>query len=177
MRRMAEKRNVFITALIVLVASVLASAQTKIAKYPLTQFETGCMAKGRVQDCGGKVLQRILADGKSAIPILISQLTETARTKKQIFDYWFDTSSGDVAYIVLTDLFTAPDGQTFEMPGVPDWPDVMKGCDGAAQDCWEQYLYKHGRKSVQEAWLRAWESRKDQIHWDPAARCFRLSDK
>ena len=45
------------------------------------------MAKGRVQDCSGTVMQQILADGKNAIPILISQLTETARTKKQIEDY------------------------------------------------------------------------------------------
>jgi hypothetical protein len=178
MRRMAEKRNIFITALIVLVACVLMPAQTKIAKYPLTQFDNyGCMAKGRVQECDGKVIQRILADGKSAIPILISQLTETARTKKQIADYWFNTSSGDVAFIVLTDLFTDADGQTFEMPGVPNWRTVMKGCDSTAQGCWEQYQHKHGRMSVKQAWSRAWESRKDQVHWDPAARCFRVSDK
>ncbi len=135
------------------------------------------MAKGRVQDCGGKVMQRILADGKRAIPILISQLTETTRTQKQIADDWSDTRSGDVAYVILTDLFTDADGRTFEMPGVPDWPTVMKGCNGTAQDCWEQYLREHGRKSVQEAWLRAWDRWKDQMHWDSAARCFRIAKK
>src|SRR3979411_1090772 len=57
-------------------------AQTKRGKYPLTQFDNyGCMAKGRVQDCSGTVMQQILSDGKDAMPILISQLTETARTK------------------------------------------------------------------------------------------------
>jgi len=45
------------------------------------------MAKGRVQDCRGTVMQQILADGAEAIPILISQLTETAVAKNQIADY------------------------------------------------------------------------------------------
>jgi hypothetical protein len=83
-------------------------SQMKRPKYALTQFNNeGCMAKGRVQDCSGSVvLRQILTDGKSAIPILISQLTETTRTKYQIADYWFDTRSGDVAYVMLTDLFT-----------------------------------------------------------------------
>jgi hypothetical protein len=51
-------------------------------------------------------MQQILADGKEAIPVLISQLTETARTEYQIADYWGDTRSGDVAYVILIDLFT-----------------------------------------------------------------------
>jgi hypothetical protein len=84
--------------------------QTKRAKYPLTQFNNeGCMAKGRVEYCSGSVMHQILADGKNAIPVLISQLTETARTKYQIADYWGDTRSGDVAYAILTDLFTDED--------------------------------------------------------------------
>ena len=78
-------------------------------------------------------MQKILADGQNGIPVLISQLTETARTKYQIADYWGDTRSGDVAYVILTDLFTDADLHTFGMPGVPNWPTVMKGCDRTAQ--------------------------------------------
>src|ERR1700728_1710565 len=104
--------------------------QTKSGKYPLTQFDNyGCMAKGRVQDCSGTVMQQILADGKNAIPVLISQLTETARAQKQIADYWGDTRSGDVAFVVLNDLFTDSDLHTFRLPGVPDWVTVQKGCN------------------------------------------------
>jgi hypothetical protein len=169
------------TVLAVCVALAVAQAghtQSKLAKYALTQFDNyGCRAKGRVQDCSGKVMREILADGKDAIPILISQLTETTRTKEQIADYWGDTRSGDVAYVVLTDLFTNSDGQTFEMPGVPDWPTVMKACDKTAQGCWDEYLRKHGRVSVKQAWQRAWDLRKDQIYWESTARCFRVSTK
>ena len=150
--------------------------QTKTLKYALTQFNNeGCMEKGRVQDCSGSVMTRILADGKSAIPVLISQLTETAPTKYQIGDYWADTRSGDVAYIVLTDLFTRPDTETSEMPGVPDWKTVMNGCHTMAQGCWDDFLHKNGRKSVQKAWLRAWNLHKDQVYWDAKTQCFRVT--
>jgi hypothetical protein len=126
-------------------------------KFPLSHFDNnGCQAKGRVQDCSGKVMQEILAGGKGSIPILISQLTDTTRRQEPIEDYWSYTSSGDIAYIVLTDLFTDADSKTFNMPDVPDWTTVMKGCSSSAESCWRQYVRKHGRKSVQQAWLNAW---------------------
>lgn len=153
-----------------------AYTQAKRAKYPLSEFDNyGCMAKGRVQDCSGKVMQLILADGKDAIPILISQLTETAITKNQIADYWTGTRSGDVAFVVLNDLFTDADLRTFGMPDVPGWPAVQKGCNMAAEACWDEYLRKHGRMSVRQAWQRGWNLHKCQIHWDAKAECFRVS--
>ena len=134
------------------------------------------MGKYRVQDCPpASVTRQILADGKNAIPILISQLTETARTKYQIADYWGETRSGDVAFVMLNDLFTDADLRTFGMPGVPDWSAVQRGCNQAAQACWNEYLRKHGRMSVREAWQRAWNLHKSEIHWDAKAKCFRVS--
>src|SRR6266496_1577463 len=175
-----SNRKFFPTIALVLFISPLlvqpVQTQTNRAKYPLTKFNNeGCMAKGRVQDCSGSVMRQILADGKNAIPVLISQLTETARTKYQIADYWGDTRSGDVSYAILTDLFSDEDFHTFGMPGVPDWPAVMKGCNSTAQGCWEEYLRKHGRMSVQQAWMRAWNLNKDRVDWDAKARCFRVS--
>jgi hypothetical protein len=73
---MPTRKVVPAIALSLLISFVLIQsgrAQTKRAKYPLTQFDNeGCLAKGRVQDCSGAVMQQILADGKKAIPILIS---------------------------------------------------------------------------------------------------------
>ncbi len=173
---MENRSNLSITALFILAACLLVPAQSKRVKYQLTQFDNaGCEAKGRVQDCNGKVIQQILADGKDAIPILISQLTETTRTKKEITDYWADTRSGDVAYVVLTDLFTKPDEETSQMPDVPDWKTLMDDCHSPAQGCWDKYVRKHGRISVQRAWLRAWNLHKDQVYWDSKAWCFRVA--
>jgi hypothetical protein len=164
------------TAFISILLIQAGQTQTKTAKYPLAQFNNeGCMAKGRVQDCPESVMKQILADGKNAIPVLISQLTETARTKFQIADYWSDTRSGDVAYVVLTDLFTKPDMEASEMPGVPDWKTLMNGCQTMAQGCWDEFIHKNGRKSVQRAWLHAWNVHKGQVYWDSKVQCFRLS--
>jgi hypothetical protein len=155
-----------------------AQAQGQQRKFLLSKFDNyGCQAKARVQDCSGKVMQEILAGGRSSIPILISQFTDTTRTKKPIEDYWGYTNSGDIAYIVLTDLFLDADGRTFNMPGVPDWTTVMTACDTSAEGCWRKYLRKHGRKSVQQAWLRAWNLWKDRVYWEPTAQCFRISKK
>jgi len=169
-----------IASLLCLLAATtqLGQPQVKRTRYALTKFgNEGCMAKGRVQDCSGSaVMRQILTDGKDAIPILISQLTERTPTETEIADYWFGTESGDVAYIVLTDLFTMPDEEKSQMPAVPDWTTVRKGCNTTAQSCWELYLRKHGRASVQRAWSSAWNLHKGQVHWDSKARCFRLSE-
>jgi hypothetical protein len=168
--------NLRITPVVCLLALMtqLGHPQVKRTKYALTKFNNeGCMAKGRVQDCPGSlVMRQILADGKDAIPILISQLTERTPAETEIADYWFGTESGDVAYIVLTDLFTMPDEERSQMPNVPD---VRKGCNNTSQSCWELYLRKHGRASVQRTWMREWNLHKAQFYWDSNARCFRLS--
>jgi hypothetical protein len=176
---MSNRKIISEIALTLFISSFLMQSghtQTKRAKYSLSQFDnSGCMAKGRVQDCSsGTVMQQILADGKNAIPILISQLTETAKTKNEIADYWGDTRSGDVAFVVLNDLFTDDDLQTFGMPGVPDWSIVQKRCNSAAQACWDEYLRKHGRMPVKQGWQRAWNLHKNEIYWDAKARCFRV---
>ncbi len=165
-----------IALLFLLGSKVTGSAQPR--RFPLAQFNNyGCENKGRVQDCSGKVMQKILDGGKDSVAILISQLIETTETRKPIESYWAYTNTGDIAYIVLTDLFTEADSQTPNIPGVPGWNTVRDGCHSGSESCWREYIRKHGRKSVQKAWLRAWDLWKDQVYWEPTARCFRISRK
>ena len=134
-----------------------------------------CRAKGRLQDkeyCESKLMDQIIARGKEAVPILISQLTDTRDGKKPIYDYWSQTTAGDIAYFVLNDLFSDSDWKTFNMPGLESLRD---NCDDAAENCWRRFLRKHGRKYVQDQWLAAWRLNKDRVYWDEQARCFRLS--
>ena len=84
---------------------------------------------------------------KWSIPVLISQLTETTRTEEPILDFWPYTTSGDVAFMFLNDLFTDIDGESSTISGVPNWKEIMSGCDGAAEDCWRKYLRKRGIRS------------------------------
>ncbi len=143
-------------------------------KFSLSQFGH-CPVKGRIQECDDDPITRqVLAGGKSSIPVLISQLTETMRTKEPVIDFWSYTTSGDVAFFFLTDLFTDKDWQTSTMPGIPNWEKIMSGCKEAAEPCWRKYIRKNGIRSVQQAWQVAWETNRDRVVWDPDNRCFRL---
>jgi hypothetical protein len=148
-------------------------------RYPLERFdEQGhtCRAKGRLQDrdyCASHLMDQIVSDGKNAIPVLISQLLDTRQTKEPIYDYWSLTTAGDVAYFILNDLFTDSDWKTFNMPGLEELDN--RACKSYAEDCWDQFLKKHGRKFVQTQWQIAWNKYKDRVYWDETARCFRVS--
>src|SRR5229473_3451615 len=167
-----------ITALGMFFCSTSARSVPKIKKnYPLWAFdEQGgtCRSKGRLQDheyCVSHLMDRIVADGKDAVPILISQLGRTRATKQPIYDYWNLPTEGDIAYFILMDFFTAPDG-VFQMPGLES---IRLNCkDTDSETRWRAILKKRGRKSVQDQWLAAWEKNKDRVYWNEQSRCFRL---
>jgi len=120
------------------------------------------------------MMDQIVAKGKSAIPILISQLNDNRATKEPIFDFWYRTTVGDIAHSILDDLFTDSDWETFTMPGL--WSSTDGCSDGIdAESCWREFIKKHGRKYVQNQWLAAWNANKDRIYWDEKARCFRVA--
>jgi hypothetical protein len=153
------------------------SGQPRPKAYPLWAFDEfghTCRDKGRLQDrdyCASHLMDQIISDGKDAIPVLISQLRERRRTKEPIYSYWSLTTAGDVAYFILTDLFTDSDWKTFNMPGLESLNDK---CHSYAEDCWQMFLKKHGRKFVQDRWLAAWKKNQDRVYWNEEARCFRL---
>jgi hypothetical protein len=156
--------------------SVPAPAQAP-RRFSLTHFENNfCRGKARLQDCGDStVMDQILAGGKSSIPVLISQLTETRRTDAPAEDFWSYTTSGDVAFLLLTDLFTDKNGSTSTLPQAVGWESVNAGCDDGAEACWRKYLRDHGIRSVQQSWQNTWQANQDRIVWDADAHCFRLT--
>src|SRR5882724_4813250 len=169
--------TIFLLSLFAQTTAAQSATRTK-KSYPLWNFdEVGhtCRAKGRLQDrdyCASHLMDQILADGKEAIPVLISQLRDTRPTKEPIYDYWSLTTSGDIAYFILNDLFTDSDWATFNMPGMEALNDKI--CQSYAEDCGHAFLKKHGRKFVQDQWLTAWKKNKDRVYWNEQARCFRL---
>jgi hypothetical protein len=180
---MLRIRSTFtIAAVLVLVLFAHPSAaQSSVKKpnlYPLWNFDEqghSCRAKGRLQDrdyCSSHLMDQIVADGKDAIPILISQLRDTRPTKEPIYDYWSLTTAGDIASFILSDLFTDSHWKTFNMPGLDALND--KNCHSYAEDCWQRFLKRHGRKFVQDQWFAAWEKNKDRVYWNEESRCFRV---
>jgi hypothetical protein len=122
-------------------------------------------------------MDQIIAQGKTSIPILISQLTDTRRTKEPIYDFWSYTTAGDIASFILNDLFTDSDWTTSTMPGLESLQNKEDKCEDGAEACWRRFLKKHGRKFVQDQWRAAWNANQDRIFWDEKARCFRVSPK
>ncbi len=136
-----------------------------------------CRAKGRLQDkeyCESKVMDQIIARGKDAIPILISQLTDSHPARQPIYDYWDRMAVGDIAYFVLNDLFTDSDWKTFNLPGLDQ---LRNGCQNASEECWRALVEKRGRRFIQSQWLAAWNLNKDRVYWDAQEHCFRITNK
>jgi hypothetical protein len=94
--------------------------------------------------------------------------------RQQIEDFWSYTTSGDIAFFLLTDLFTDKDERSFTLPGVPDWDTIMADCNETAETRWRRYVQSHGIASLQRAWRTAWDRTKDNIVWDPVGCCFRV---
>jgi len=159
-----------------------AGAQTKPAdpaEIPLWRFDElttpgSCRTLGRFQDkeyCDSKVVDQVLALGKDAIPILISDLTDTRKTRHSVYDLWKYTAAGDIANSLLFDLFTSSD---LRMADMPELDSLQMDCKKPGEPCWRKFLQRKGRKFVQEQWEAAWNAHKDNIYWDNHARCFKL---
>ncbi len=149
---------------------------------PLWKFDEmtapgSCRMMGRFQDkeyCDSKVVDQILALGKDAIPLLISELTDERKTKHSIYDLWKYTAAGDIANSLLFDLFTSSD---LTVSPMPELEPLQMECQKPGEPCWRKFLHKKGRKFVQEQWQAAWDAHKDHIYWDEKARCFKLASE
>lgn len=150
------------------------SAQPK--SYALrTWSNPGCGAKGRFQDrdyCASAVMDQIVRDGKSAIPVLISQITDSHWIAEPVFDYWPRIRTGELAYFILKDLFLDDTWQKRTMPALF----TVQRCDEPAWNCWLNFRKNHTLKELQAQWLTFWAANQDTIYWDEKARCFRLSN-
>jgi hypothetical protein len=163
-----------IFALLAAVASTV-SAQTAGPKtYPLQTWKNmTCRAKGRFQDreyCASKIMDQIVADGKSSIPVLISQITDSRWIAEPVQDFWPRIRVGELAYFILDDLFL---DDTWTKRTVPELFPQPK-CDEPAWVCWDNFRKTHSLATLQAAWLKFWNANRSQIYWDDKARCFRL---
>lgn len=118
-------------------------------------------------------MDQIVADGKSAIPILISQITDTRWIAEPVFDFWPRIRTGELAHLILASLFVDDTWQKSTMP--PLFPE--KPCHESGWDCWAKFREAHSLKDIQSHWEAFWELNKERIYWDDKARCFRLVDR
>ena len=134
-----------------------------------------CRSKGRFQDrgyCNSAVIDQIVADGKPAIPVLISQITDSRWIAEPVYDFWPPIRAGELAYFILGNLFV---DDTWQKSTMPELFSVQK-CDAPGWECWGEFRKTHSLKVLQARWLVFWKANQDKIYWDQKARCFRLRD-
>jgi hypothetical protein len=134
-----------------------------------------CEDKGRLQDVPSKAMDQITEAGPKAVPILIGMLADSrvAKTKEPITCYWGAETIGDIAFCLLSDLFTDTNDQK-TMPGA-GWNDILGPSNNLpAADQLHLFIRKHGIGALQLKWRQLWNKYRDQVFWDPKERCFKL---
>jgi hypothetical protein len=134
-------------------------------------------SKGRIQDREYNqlpIVKQLLKREKHAIPYLISKLTDETRLRAGTLDFWHKVTVGDIALIILTDLFTHSSWEKTTIPGVA-WDEILERKNYAltSEEVLRDFISKHGRQAIKTKWLRIWNSYKERLYWDEAERCFK----
>lgn len=155
--RMAAARALILLC-IALSAPLFASSKPKPAGakgYSRSTWDNlSCRAKGRFQDreyCYSPVIDQIVVDGKSAIPVLISQITDLRWIAKPVYDYWPRIRTGELAHFILDDLFLDDTWQKSTMPAL--FQDQHCNENEPSWVCWGQFRKKHSLKQLQARWM------------------------
>jgi hypothetical protein len=107
-------------------------------------------------------MDQIVHDGKSAIPVLISQITDSRWIREPVYDFWPRIRTGELAYFILDDLFLDDSWQKRTMPLlVPS-----QHCDQPSWICWEAFRRTHTLKALQVRWMEFWKKNLDKIYWE-----------
>jgi len=136
-----------------------------------------CVVSGKRTVSGSRILQfggvidQIVADGKAAIPVLISQITDSRWISEPVYDFWPRIRAGELARFILRDLFLDDTRSKSTIP--PLFPE--RNCTGPAGECWQKFRRKHSLKELQARWEQFWNASQARVYWDAKARCFRLS--
>ncbi len=154
-----------------------------LSKIDLTQIKY-INPQGRAQDGGLKdkefnqlsIADDLIANGKDSIPYLIGKLDNETELDRSVINFWYKVYVGDVALIILNDLFTKDDGKTSTIKGF-SWDDFLErgnDKDSMSEAILRNYIKKHGRKNIKARWQKVWDDNKENIFWDETERCFKV---
>lgn len=138
--------------------------------------------KGRVQDQeynqNDPQIAAILAMGKDAIPMLIDSLESERPYDNPPLDFWPNVVEGDMALVILSDLFLDP---TWRQSALPDlcWDNLLGRASGndTAYDLLGNFVKSHGRAELATRWRQAWTQYGSKARWDSAGRYFRIEGR
>ena len=117
------------------------------------------------------MIDRIVADQKSALPVLIAQITDSRWIAEPVYDFWPRIRVGELAYFILENLFVDDTWQKSTMPAL--FP--PQNCNEPSWVCWGDFRKRHSLNELQTRWAEFWKANEEKIYWDGKARCFRLA--
>ena len=132
--------------------------------------------KGRVQDYNLPVVDQVIAMGPSAVSFLVSKLEDEGRVEGQVFDFWTDVRVGDVALVVLCDLFLAVDGRSPSVAGL-QWDMLLdrRDQDVPSSTLLATFIAKHGRAEIRRRVEKVLQMHTEGYVWDEKERCFKAA--
>ncbi|MCD4654289.1 hypothetical protein K8T06_10190, partial [bacterium] len=127
--------------------------------------------KGRVQDKTYNpdlnMIDALIVSGPIAIPYLCQKLLDDTRIDGQIVDYWPDLRVGDLALMILCDLFLMKDWQTSSVTGMK-WDDILERKDKntPASTLLKTFIKTHGRAELRNRIERLLHPHQLCFEWD-----------
>ena len=133
--------------------------------------------KGRIQDTQYQPkdaqVAAILAAGKDAVPLLIDAFESVRPYETSPNSFWPVMAEGDVALIVLSNLFLDPTWKRSTLPELC-WDNILQRTDAEtpAWDLLNTFVKTRGRAELAKRWRAAWARHSAAIRWDPTGRYF-----
>ena len=138
--------------------------------------------KGRIQDQkyhpNDPQVTAILAMGEAAIPHLIEALESERPYDKPPLDFWPRMVEGDVALVVLSDLFLDPTWRQSTLPELC-WDNLLERTseDVTASDLLSSFVKSHGRSEIAKRWRNMWAQYGSRIRWNSGGKYFQVEGR
>lgn len=137
--------------------------------------------KGRVQDQKNPAdsqISAILSMGKDAIPLLIKDLESERAYGRPPVDFWPKMTEGDVALVVLTNLFLDPTWRQSTLPELC-WDNLLErtSSETPAWQLLDNFVAAHGRAELASRWRQTWLREGAKMKWDSKGRFFRIEGR
>ena len=158
-------------------AAVIATSASAPPDLPVDLTRIGHISsKGRVQDSQYNnlpVVNSLIQAGPAAIPFLVGKLDDDTEIREDVLDFWPRVTVGDVALVILCDLFRTADWKASTVPGL-EWDALLERTDPEAPG-WvvlQNFLAHHGRRGLRERVEELLKPYEGSLAWDANERCF-----
>jgi hypothetical protein len=125
--------------------------------------------KARVQDKEYnqlEIIDQLMSHKADSIPFLISKLEDETKIEPAVLDYWYSTTVGDVALVVLTDFMTSSDGKTNTGFSWEELFGVKKDPSMTAEEYLRRQLESRDRAWLRKQWETRWLAARPRLSWD-----------